>query len=163
MLMYFNIHVRFRGAIGLQSWGVNIRETKKRGGLTYRNQKVFAANFNLRLEFWSRESITAFLCAIHAVYLLLPLYINQSITKKFPIEILLEMMDSNVKRPGEVEYAKQNWLQHQKTQVWFEVRSTSYNPIVTVHKSVDDENVSNWNHFGNDRFEHKKPWRSRIW
>jgi len=39
------------------------------------------------------------------VYLLLPLYINQSITKKFPIEILLEMMDYSVKSLEEVEYA----------------------------------------------------------
>jgi hypothetical protein len=38
------------------------------------------------------------------VYLLLPLYINKSITKKFPIETLLEMMDSSVESLGKVEY-----------------------------------------------------------
>ena len=43
-------------------------------------------------------------------YLLLPLHINRSITKKFPIEILLEMIDSNIKNLGEAEYDKQNWL-----------------------------------------------------
>ena len=45
-------------------------------------------------------------------YLLLPLYINQSVTKIFPIETLLEMIDSSVKNLGEVEYDKQNWIQH---------------------------------------------------
>ena len=37
------------------------------------------------------------------VNLLLALYINQSITKKFPTEKLLEMMDSSVRSLGEVE------------------------------------------------------------
>ncbi len=37
------------------------------------------------------------------VYLLLPLYINRSITKKFPIKKLLGIMDSSVKSLGEVE------------------------------------------------------------
>jgi len=32
------------------------------------------------------------------------LYINQSLTKKFPIETLLEMIDCSVKSPGEFEY-----------------------------------------------------------
>ena len=52
------------------------------------------------------------------VHLFLLLYINWSITKKFPIKILLEMMDSSVKSLGEVKYDKQNRLQLQKTQVW---------------------------------------------
>jgi len=38
------------------------------------------------------------------VYLLLPLYINWSITKMFLIETISEMIDSSVKRLGEVEY-----------------------------------------------------------
>ena len=38
------------------------------------------------------------------VNLLLALYINQSITKKFQTEKLLEMMDSSVRSLGEVEY-----------------------------------------------------------
>ena len=37
------------------------------------------------------------------VYLFLLLYINRSITKKFPTEKLLEMMDSSVRNLGEVE------------------------------------------------------------
>ena len=37
-------------------------------------------------------------------YLLLPLYVNRSITKKFLIETILEMIDSSVKSLGEVEY-----------------------------------------------------------
>ena len=40
------------------------------------------------------------------------LYINQSLTKKFPIETLLEMIDSSVLSLGEFNY------DHQKTQVW---------------------------------------------
>jgi hypothetical protein len=39
-------------------------------------------------------------------YLLLPPHINQSITKKLPIEILLKMVDSSIKDHGEVEYDK---------------------------------------------------------
>ena len=38
------------------------------------------------------------------VYLVLPLYINRTITKKFLIETILEMIDSGVKCLGEVEY-----------------------------------------------------------
>ena len=37
------------------------------------------------------------------VYVLLLLYINWSITKKFLIETLLEMIDPSVRSPGEVE------------------------------------------------------------
>jgi hypothetical protein len=45
----------------------------------------------------------------------LPLFINRSITKNFPIETLLERIDSSVRSSGEFEYDKQNCLQHQKT------------------------------------------------
>ena len=38
------------------------------------------------------------------VYILLLLYINQSITKKFPIETLLKRIDYSVRNIGEVEY-----------------------------------------------------------
>ena len=41
-------------------------------------------------------------------YFLLPLYINWSVTKKFPIKALSEMIDSSVKSLGEVEYDNQN-------------------------------------------------------
>ena len=52
------------------------------------------------------------------VHLLMTLHINRSITKYFPIETLLKMIDSSVKSPGEFEYDYQNCLRHQKTQVW---------------------------------------------
>ncbi len=38
------------------------------------------------------------------VYVLVLLYMNWSITKYFPIETLLKMIDSSVRSPGEVEY-----------------------------------------------------------
>ena len=47
----------------------------------------------------------------------LPLYKNRLITKKFPIKTLLEMIDSGIKILEEVEYDKQNSLQHQKSPV----------------------------------------------
>ena len=50
-------------------------------------------------------------------HLLLSLYISWSVTKNFPTETLLEMIDSSVRNPGEVEYDKQKLLQHQKIQV----------------------------------------------
>ena len=50
------------------------------------------------------------------VYLPLALYINRSVTKKFPIKILLKTIDSSVKSLGKVEYDNQNYLERQKTQ-----------------------------------------------
>ena len=44
------------------------------------------------------------------VLLQLPLYINWSITKKFLIETLFEMIDSSIKNHEEVEYDNQNYL-----------------------------------------------------
>ena len=38
--------------------------------------------------------------------------LNRSITKKFPIETTPERTDSSIRNLGEVEYDKQNWLQH---------------------------------------------------
>ena len=38
--------------------------------------------------------------------------------KKFLVETFLKMIDSGVKSLGEVEYDKQNCLQHQKIRVW---------------------------------------------
>ncbi len=38
------------------------------------------------------------------VYLLVPLYINRSITKNFPIKTLLKLIDSSIKNLGDVEY-----------------------------------------------------------
>ena len=40
------------------------------------------------------------------VHLLMPLHINRSITKYFPIKTHMEMMDSSVKNLGEAEYDK---------------------------------------------------------
>ena len=48
------------------------------------------------------------------IYLFLLLYMNRSITKKFPTETILETINSSVKNHEKVEYDKQNWLQHQK-------------------------------------------------
>ena len=45
-------------------------------------------------KFWSED------------YLLSSLFINQSITKKLPIETLLEMVDSSVENYGKFEYDK---------------------------------------------------------
>jgi hypothetical protein len=50
-------------------------------------------------------------------YLLLSLYISWSVTKKFLIKVLLEMIDSSVRNPGEVEYDKQISLQRQEIPV----------------------------------------------
>ena len=58
------------------------------------------------------------------------LYIKQSLTKKFPIETLLKMIDSSVKSPEEFEY------DYQKTQVWPENSKWGSPPFATVHKSV---------------------------
>jgi len=45
------------------------------------------------------------------VYLLLPLCINRSIKKYFPIETIPERTDSSIRNLGKDEYDKQNWLQ----------------------------------------------------
>jgi len=50
------------------------------------------------------------------VNFLLLLYIYRSVTKKFPIKILLKTIDSSVINLGEVEYDNQNYLERQKTQ-----------------------------------------------
>ena len=76
------------------------------------------------------------------VYLFLLLYINRYTTKKFPIEILLEMMDSSVRSLGEVEYDDQNCLKHQKNPVRRKFRN-GLRPLATVHKSVHNKNVTN--------------------
>jgi len=62
-------------------------------------------------------------------YLLLPLYINWPTTKNLPTKPILKTINSSVRNPEEVEYDKQNWLQHQKNQSLtekFKVRFTSY-------------------------------------
>jgi hypothetical protein len=48
------------------------------------------------------------------ICLILPLFINRSITKYFPIETLLERIDSSVRSPGKFEYDDQNCLQRKK-------------------------------------------------
>ena len=45
------------------------------------------------------------------VYFLLLLRMNRSITKKFPIETLLEMIDSSIRNLGKAEYDRYNRLQ----------------------------------------------------
>ena len=77
---------------------------------------------------------------------------NQSITKKFPIKTLLKTIDSSVVNSGEVEYDKQNRLQRQKTQVLLNNAKWGLPLLATLHKSVNNEKVSNWNTFGNDEF-----------
>ena len=49
-------------------------------------------------------------------HLLFSLYMNRSITKKFPIERIPERTDSSIRNLGEVEYDKQSKLQRQKNQ-----------------------------------------------
>ena len=66
------------------------------------------------------------------VYLFMLLYIDGSVTKKFLIETLLKMIDSSVRNLGEVEYDKQNWMQHQKTPVRPKSRSEDYLHCVDV-------------------------------
>jgi len=73
------------------------------------------------------------------VYLLLPLYINRSITKKFLIETILEMIDSSIKNPGESEYDIQNWLKRQKNQFLQKNSKWGLRPLATVHKSVHNK------------------------
>ncbi len=48
---------------------------------------------------------------------------NRSIPKKFPIETLLETIDSRVRSHGELEYDKQNWLQYQETRVRLKIQA----------------------------------------
>jgi len=70
--------------------------------------------------------------------------------KTFPIEIILEMIDSSTKNLGEVEYDKQNRLELQKTQAWS--KKWGLPLLATLHKSVNNKTFSNWNTFGNDGF-----------
>ena len=51
------------------------------------------------------------------VHLLMPLHINRSITKYFPIKTHFKIMHSSVKNLRKVEHDEQNWLRHQKTPV----------------------------------------------
>ena len=67
------------------------------------------------------------------VYLLLALYINRSITKKFPIETLLETIDSSVINPGEVEYDKQNWLKASCRKVTSKITPMDFPYFPMVH------------------------------
>ncbi len=60
------------------------------------------------------------------VNLRLLLFINRSITKKFLINRLLEIINSSVSSHGEFEYDKQNWLQHQITLVRRKIWSDGY-------------------------------------
>ena len=62
------------------------------------------------------------------------LSMNWSITKNFPIETLLEMMDSSVKSLGEVEYDFQNCLKHKEKPVRRKIRS-EVNVLVLLYIS----------------------------
>ena len=64
-------------------------------------------------------------------------------TKNFPIKTLLEMIDSSVKSLGDVEYDKQNCLQHQEIRVWLKNSKCVLPSIATVHKSVHTKKDSN--------------------
>ncbi len=61
-----------------------------------------------------------------AGYLLLPLYKNRCITKKFPIKKVLEMMDSGIKNHAKVEYDKQNCVQRETIQSGRKIRTRGY-------------------------------------
>jgi hypothetical protein len=52
-----------------------------------------------------------------------PVCTNRSISKKFPIKTLLEMIDSSERSLGEVEYDKQNWLQYRETRVRLKIQT----------------------------------------
>ncbi len=52
-----------------------------------------------------------------------PVCTNRSISKKFPIKTLLEMIDSSERSLGEVEYDKQNWLQYRETRVRMKIQT----------------------------------------
>ena len=54
------------------------------------------------------------------------IYINRSVTKKFPIKTLLKTIDYSVRSLGKVEYDNQNCLKHQKTPVRPKSRSEVY-------------------------------------
>ena len=86
------------------------------------------------------------------VNLLLALYINQSITKKFPTEKRLEMMDSSVRSLGEVESAISSRVLIRKFFVMDRFSEKFEVHIATVHKSVPNKKFPNCNTFGNDRF-----------
>ena len=93
----------------------------------------------LQTSFLPNENSIFFLLVAH-VHLLLPLYINRPITKMFPIETLLEMMDSSTKNLGEFEYDNKNCHRHQKTQVWLKNSKRGLPPLATVRKSVHNKN-----------------------
>ena len=75
--------------------------------------------------------------------ILLPLYINRSITKIFPIETVVEMIDSSVRSLGEVESIISrsvligNFLVRDQFSEKFEVH------IATVHKSLPNKTFPN--------------------
>ncbi len=100
---------------------------------------ISKTDYNFRKPKFSRKIRSEF-------YLFLLLHINRSITKKFPIEILFEMMDSDIRSIGEGEYDNQNCLKHHKTQAWlkiFEARFVIVIAIAQKSKSVYNEKVPN--------------------
>ena len=73
------------------------------------------------------------------VYLFLLLYINRSITKRFPTEKLLEMMDSSVRNLGEVESIISRSVLIRKFFVMDQFSEKFEVHIATVRKSVHNK------------------------
>ena len=76
------------------------------------------------------------------VHILLPLFINRSRAKNFPVETFLKVIVPSIKNLGEFEYGKQNCHRHQKTQVWLKNSKWGLPPVTTVQKlkSVHNKN-----------------------
>ena len=77
------------------------------------------------------------------VNLLLSLYINWSLTKNFPTEKLLEMMDSSVRSLGEVESVISRSVLIRKIFVMGRFSEKFEVHIATVHKSVPNKKIPN--------------------
>ena len=77
-------------------------------------------------------------------HLQLSLFINRSVTKKFPIETLSEMIDSSVRSLGKSNMISRPGYNVKKPKlgrkIWSEDRITFY---VTVYKSVHNKKVPN--------------------
>jgi hypothetical protein len=67
---------------------------------------------------------------------------NRSITKKFPIKLVFQMMDSSIKNIGEFQYDKWNCLWHQKTLTWPKNLKWGLLSIAIGHKSADYKKIN---------------------
>ena len=79
------------------------------------------------------------------VYVLMLLYMNWSITKNFPIETLVEMIDSSVRSPGEVESITFKGVLIRNFFVMDRFMYSGNSRLIfgTVHKSVPNKKVPN--------------------